>query len=421
MNSEPLPGAVRVRGVARRFRVVHERNATLKETLLRGRRTRYSEIDALRDVSLEIAPGEAVGIVGENGSGKSTLLKILAGIIPPHAGAVEVGGRISSMIELGAGFHPDFTGRENVYMSAAIHGLPRREVDRRLDAIVGFAELEEFIDAPVRTYSSGMQARLGFAVASHVDSNVLLLDEVLAVGDEAFQRKCLGRIFAYRRGGGTVVFVSHDAEAVQQVCDRAILLEDGLVAAEGIPGEVLARYRRGLAGAAGGAAGGPLAAGDEWGNGRVRIAEVRLSGPAGPTESVASGDPFTIEIALEAEAEVPTPVVGIEIRSVTGALCLGTNTRRESYRILSLLGHGTASFHVPSLPLNEGRFTVTVAVHSEDESEVYHWIDRRFGFSVFARGEGVGLVRMDGRWEVRADGGATVLQPAGETGARADA
>jgi ABC-type polysaccharide/polyol phosphate transport system ATPase subunit len=421
LSSEPAPGAIVARGLARRFRVVHERNATLKETLLRGRRTRYTEIDALRDVSLEIAPGESVGIVGENGSGKSTLLRILAGIIPPHAGTVQVGGQISSMIELGAGFHPDFSGRENVYMSAAINGLPRREVDRRLDAIVAFAELEEFIDAPVRTYSSGMQARLGFAVASNVDSHVLLLDEVLAVGDEAFQRKCLGRIFAYRRAGGTVVFVSHDAEAVQQVCDRAILLEDGLVAAEGIPGEVLVRYRRGLADAPGGrGGGGPRSAGDEWGNGRVRIVGVRLLGPDGPTETVASGDPLTLEVELEAEHEVATPVVGIEIRSVTGALCHGTNTRRESYRIPSLQGRGTASFHVPSLTLNEGRFTVTVAVHSEDESEIYHWIDRRYGFSVFARGEGVGLVRMDGRWEVRV-GGDAALQAAGEAGARGDA
>jgi ABC-type polysaccharide/polyol phosphate transport system ATPase subunit len=414
LSSELAPGAVRAANVSRRFRVVHERNATLKETVLRGRRVRYTELWALRNVSLDVAPGEAVGIVGENGSGKSTLLKILAGIIPPHAGTVEVEGRVSSMIELGAGFHPDFTGRENVYMSAAIHGLPRREVDRRLDAIVGFAELEEFIDNPVRTYSSGMQARLGFAVASHVDSEVLLLDEVLAVGDEAFQRKCLGRIFQYRRRGGTVVFVSHDAEAVQQVCDRAILLEHGEVAAEGLPGDVLARYRQGLAG--GDASGGsqPGETGDEWGTLQARITGVRLLGREGPAESFTSGGPLTIEVGLEAREEVSAPVVGIEIRSVTGALCFGTNTRREAYHIPALTGAGRAAFSIAALPLHEGRFTVTVAVHSEDESVVYHWIDRRFGFSVFARSGGVGLVRMDGRWEVEATMERRMLEVAGD-------
>ena len=240
------PGEVRARGVSRRFRIFHERNATLKEALMRGRRGRYTELWALRDVSVAVEPGEALGIVGENGSGKSTLLKLLAGIIPPHEGRVEVGGRIASMLELGAGFHPDFTGRENVYMNGAIQGLSRREVDERMEAIIAFSELEAFIDNPVRTYSSGMYTRLGFAVASHVNSDVLLLDEVLAVGDEAFQRKCLGRIFEYRRGGGTVVFVSHDAEAVERVCDRAVLLEHGELMAEGRPGDVLATYRRAL-------------------------------------------------------------------------------------------------------------------------------------------------------------------------------
>jgi ABC-type polysaccharide/polyol phosphate transport system ATPase subunit len=408
-----IPGEIRVRDVSRRFRLLHERNATLKETVLRGRRSRYTELWALRGVDLDVAPGESLGVVGENGSGKSTLLKLLAGIFPPDSGSIRVGGRIASMLELGAGFHPDFTGRENVFLNAAIHGLSRREVERRMDRIVAFAELEAFIDNPVRTYSSGMYTRLGFAVAAHVDSDVLLLDEILAVGDEAFQRKCLGRVFEYRRQGGTVVFVSHDGEAVQQVCDRAVLLVGGRLAAEGDPADVLAMYRRGLAHAreAGGSAGD---APDEWGTGRVAITGVRLSGPDGPRDRFVSGEPMRIDIDFIAREEVACPVFGVEVRSADGTLCYGTNTHRDSYAIPAVAGPGTASLVIDSLPLHEGRFTLTLAVHSEDEGEVYHWLERRHGISVFATAAGVGLVRMDGRWEIQT--GATAVPTASADG-----
>jgi ABC-type polysaccharide/polyol phosphate transport system ATPase subunit len=396
------PGQVRARGVSRRFRIFHERNATLKEALMRGRRGRYTELWALRDVDIDVAPGEALGVVGENGSGKSTLLKLLAGIIPPHEGSVEVGGRVASMLELGAGFHPDFTGRENVYMNAAIQGLSRRDVDARMDAIIAFSELEAFIDNPVRTYSSGMYTRLGFAVASHVDSDVLLLDEVLAVGDEAFQRKCLGRVFEYRRGGGTVVFVSHDAEAVERVCDRAVLLDHGELVAEGRPGDVLATYRQTLVREKTPGAGQPSAQepSDEWGTRRVAITAVRTVGPDGESDRFASGGPLGIEIDFLARERVATPIFGVEIRAVDGTLCYGTNTRRDTYPVDSLEGTGTAAFAIDRLPLHEGRFLLTVAVTSADESEVYHWIDRRTELSVFARTGGVGLVRFEGRWSV---------------------
>jgi ABC-2 type transport system ATP-binding protein len=242
------PGRIRLRGVSRSFRILHDRNLTLKETVLRRRRTEATELWAVNDVDLDVAPGEAVGIIGQNGSGKSTLLKLLAGIMPPHRGTVEIGGTVASMLELGAGFHPDFTGRENVYMNAAIHGLSERAVDERLDDIVAFSELPDFIDMPVRTYSSGMSMRLAFAIASHVNPDVLLLDEVLAVGDEAFQRKCFGRIADFRRRGGTLVFVSHDPAAVERVCDRAVLMVGGDVMRDGPPGDVLADYHARLAG-----------------------------------------------------------------------------------------------------------------------------------------------------------------------------
>lgn len=243
MSAGVLPrGHIRLRGVSRRFRIVHERNSTLKETLVRRSRLAYTELWALRDVDLDIHPGEAVAFVGRNGAGKSTLLKVIAGILPPQSGRVETAGSVAAMLELGSGFHPDFTGRENVYMNGAIHGLGTRDITARLPAIVDFAELADFIDMPVRTYSSGMQMRLSFAVAAHVHPDILLLDEVLTVGDAAFQEKCMETIFSFLDHGGTLAFVSHSADAVSKVCNRAILIDGGRVLADGPPDTVLLEY-----------------------------------------------------------------------------------------------------------------------------------------------------------------------------------
>jgi ABC-type polysaccharide/polyol phosphate transport system ATPase subunit len=238
------PGQIQLRGVSRRFKVVHERNLTLKETLLRRRRAHFTELWALRDVDLDISPGESVAIVGRNGSGKSTLLKMIAGIFPPQHGTLEVSGEVASMLELGAGFHPDFTGRENVFMNGAIHGMSEKTVRDRFASIVEFSEIAEFIDLPVRTYSSGMMMRLAFAVAAHVDPDILLLDEVLAVGDEAFQAKCRERIFAFKDSGGTILFVSHDADTVMNVCERAILIDGGHILHDGPSADVIDSYHR---------------------------------------------------------------------------------------------------------------------------------------------------------------------------------
>ena len=361
------PGRIRLRGVSRHFRVIHDRNLTLKETMLRRRRTTATEKWALREVDLDVEPGQAIGIIGQNGSGKSTLLKMLAGIIPPQAGTIEIGGTVASMLELGAGFHPDFTGRENVYMNAAIHGLSEREVNDRFDEIVDFAELEEFIDMPVRTYSSGMSMRLAFSISSHVRPDVLLLDEVLAVGDEAFQRKCFGRIFEFRRRGGTLVFVSHDPGAVERVCDRAVLLADGVVLADAPTQDTLALYHRRLA-SAGSAAQAEVAneveprGEDErqWGNREVVITSSRLIGVDGASDRFFGGDPLTIEMEVESRHPVETPIFGIGIHSVDGVLFYGTNTRLDQLDIRGLDGTATVRFAIPSLPLHDGRFTVTV-------------------------------------------------------------
>ena len=426
-------GTIKVDGVSRAFRVSRDRSVTLKETLVRGgRRIEHTDLWALRDASFTISPGEAVAIVGRNGSGKSTLLKMLAGIIPPHQGSIEVGGRVAALLELGSGFHPDFTGRENVFMNAAIFGLSEREVADRLDSIIDFAEMAEFVDMPVRTYSSGMQLRLAFAVSAFLDPDILLLDEVLAVGDEAFQRKCLGRIFDFRKRGGTLVFVSHDATAVERVCDRALLIESGRVVADGVPAEVMALYHRRLAAASDGIGATAFMASDDdtksndtpvedendegetelpdghsaardlplggWGTGDVLIEAVQLIGTSGPTDQFVSGESWAIRTTIRTPEAVPSPTIGIAVRTVDGLACFGSNTRLDRVAVELAAGVWLCDYTLEGLPLHEGNFEVVVAAHSEDEATVYHWIEPAARFSVFPATAGVGLVAADGSW-----------------------
>jgi ABC-type polysaccharide/polyol phosphate transport system ATPase subunit len=408
-----VPGAIRLTGVSRRYKVVTDRNLTVKELLLRrGGRTRGTSFWALQDLDLEIAPGQSVGLVGRNGSGKSTLLKLLAGIMEPTAGTVEAGGTIASMLELGAGFHPDFTGRENLFLNASILGIPDREIARRFDEIVDFAELSDFIDAPVRTYSSGMQMRLAFAVASHVRADIMLLDEVFAVGDEAFQLKCHGRMHEFRRHGGTIIFVSHDASAIESMCERVVLLEGGRVLSDGTPREVMPRYHRLLADKGsrspvdasdtGEAAADEPGSDKRWGTGALRITSVRLLDAKGrETTSFRSGDGLGVEIAFAGDVPVPFPTLGVLVHSAEDVVCFGTNTLREKFTPRDEVAAGTVRFTVPALHLHEGRFMLTVAANSHDESEVYDWLDRWIEFSVFPSGGGIGLVDLGGTWSFR--------------------
>ena len=411
-------GGIRLRNVSRRFKIVHDRSATLKETLIRRKRTNYTELWALRDVSLDIHPGEAVALVGRNGSGKSTLLKMLAGILPPQTGTIQSNGSVASMLELGAGFHPDFTGRENVFMNGAIHGLSERTVRERLPEIIEFSELEEFIDMPVRTYSSGMQMRLAFAVASHVDPDILLLDEVLAVGDEAFQQKCLARINDFLASDGTLVFVSHDAGAVEQLCSRAILIESGHVTADGPPVDVLERYHQVLVDdtssiGADMATFGTRAAEEHdpdppselggWGTGEVAITSCQLIGPDGVTDHLMSEDPLTIELEVKADATVAAPVVGMGIHAPDGTVCFGTNTQLCGFEIPEYAaGRSRVRFVVPQLNLREGEFRVSVAVHSSDDRTVYHRLEDAGEFTVTPLQMGLGTTALQGTWEIAA-------------------
>ena len=319
-------GAIVAENVGRRFRVYPQRNVTLKEAIVRGRQLRRNVTWALEGVSLAVEPGEAVGLIGRNGSGKTTLLRLIAGIFKPTTGRLDVAGDVGSLLELGAGFHPDFTGRENVYMNGAIHGLKRRYIDERFDEIVGFAELEPFIDAPVRTYSSGMYMRLGFSVATHLDPDILLLDEVFAVGDEAFQRKCIAKILELRERGRTILFVSHAAPAVERLCERAVLLRDGRIAEDGPARNVIATYQKLLAVEEEAAA-----ERHTWGSGEARIVGVRVEGDDGEERrQFVSGSTLVVRLRATMAEVIAPPRVAVEFRDANGSLLGAKSTARPS-------------------------------------------------------------------------------------------
>ncbi len=390
------PGEIVAEKLGRRFRVYPHRNLTLKEAIVRRRHVRSTEIWAVRDVDLSIEPGESIGFVGRNGSGKTTLLRLIAGIFAPTEGRLAVGGSVGSLLELGAGFHPDFTGRENIYLSASIYGLPRKLVDERLDGIVAFSELEEFIDIPVRTYSSGMYMRLGFAIAVHIEADVLLLDEVFAVGDEAFQRKCVDRVLQFRERGGTVCFVSHDASAVERLCERAVLLTQGRVEYDGVTSEALKRYHAMLA-----AEESPeeVRVGlREWGSGEVRVADVQVEGAEGPTEEFASGDPLVVRLRLLVEAPVDPPRLALELRDSDGGLLASSTLDLDEVGWDGTVGEQSLSFAVGRLPLAEGSFQLGVTLTDRAGAKRYHRIDGAAHFSVASSDGARGMLRFDGDW-----------------------
>jgi len=390
------PGEIRIDEVSRRFRVYPKDARTLKELIVTRGRGRGEDVWALSGVALAIRPGEAVGLVGRNGSGKTTLLKLIGGIIKPSLGRLQVGGRVASLLELGAGFHPEFTGRENVFLNGALHGLTRAEIRERMDEIVEFAGIGHYVDLPVRTYSAGMYMRLGFAVAAHVDADVLLLDEIFAVGDEEFQRKCFGRISQFKQGGGTIVFVSHDAASVERLCERAVLLRDGLVDFDGSTHEAILRYRSHLAEDRDPAERG--AGLTEWGSGETRIAEVSLQGADGEERmQFVGGEQLTVRLRVVSDKSVPPPQLQFELREWGGALIAG-----GSYDTSVLAWDGASEqvfrFDVDELPLAEGRFKLRFGLVSADGVHLYHWLDDALRLYVIPQERDTGLVRLEGRW-----------------------
>lgn len=395
---------VEVRDVSKRFKLYRERATTLKGRALRRDRG-YEEFWALRDVSFSIEAGHTFGLIGANGSGKTTLLRLMAGIMRPTRGDIFIDGRVAALLELGAGFHPDLTGRENVYLNGSILGLPKREVERQFDAIVEFAELQQFIDNKVRHYSSGMYVRLGFAVAVHMDPAILLVDEVLAVGDEAFQDKCLQRIRRFQREGRTIVFVTHSVDQVRELCDEAALLDHGVLAALGGPAEVVRRYRE-LLGAAH-----PPSEEERTSLGTVEIRSIRLLDSEGRASEVfISGQPMTVEAELFAVSFVADPVFNVNIHDNSGQHIFGTNTDWRWMRVDLDSGPARLRVDFPALPMREGRFTLTVGVHSRDGKTIYGWKDRRTSFEVHSATDEPGRLHLPCAFSVE---GAAVKREVG--------
>lgn len=424
--SAPAVVADHVSKVYRRFLHKNQfrtlKSALLTRSLLTDLRPDQT-FTAVDDVSFEVPKGSTFGVIGENGSGKSTLLKLLAGITKPTRGQLSVNGRLSALIELGAGFHPEISGRENVAINGIMLGLSRREIDQRFDDIVEFAELRPFIDAPVKTYSSGMYMRLGFAVAIHVDPEILLIDEVLAVGDESFTRKCLDKISEFRRRGKTIVIVTHSLGLVEKMCDQVLWLRRGKRADQGDPKRVVGSYltfvAQGeealLAREHGQNPDGATAPGQDlhkrggrWGNGDVEINSVQLLDDRGQERHVyAPGEAMTIRFKAKARAPLTDFGFGIGLFTADGVSVYGTNTAIERYDPVDFENEAEVSFVMEALDLVEGTYLVDVAAHRRDGTP-YDYHRGLYSFRVKSRIKDVGVYRPSHHWTFD---GATMEPP----------
>ncbi|MCG5075615.1 ABC transporter ATP-binding protein [Paraburkholderia tagetis] len=383
MTAEIAQGApvLKVEHVSKQFRIYRSTADRLVEGLFKRQRHRLHK--ALDDVSFELRQGEAIGVLGQNGAGKSTLLKLVSGVLTPDAGSIARNGRITGLLELGTGFDGKLTGRQNIAVNARLIGMTGDEIEERFDSIVAFSELGEFIDAPVRTYSSGMVMRLGFAVAIHADPVCFIVDEALAVGDARFQQKCLKRIKEFRDRGGSILYVSHDINSVKLLCDRALLLAHGRIDYDGAPDQAAQNYYRHIAGVeAGSQRETPLHEGD-YGALRTRIASVSMAGRHGAGTRFGSGEPVTIDVECESDQDASL-TVGILVRDRFGQDVFGTNTALLEAPVR--FERGSRAVCRFALPLNfaPGKYTLTVAIHS-DETHVHdcqHWWDAAATFEI---------------------------------------
>ena len=409
--------AVDIQGVSKRFRLYQERYTSLKEKVIHAGRTPYHDLWALNDVSFEVQEGETVGVLGRNGSGKSTLLKCVCGVLRPTSGQVVVRGKLAGLLELGAGFQPDLTGRENIFLNGSLLGMSKSEIARVFDDVVAFAELESFIDNQVKFYSSGMYIRLGFAVAVNVDPDVLVIDEVLAVGDERFQRKCLERVQVFQREGRTIIFVTHSPDQVRAICDRAVVLADGRLVAVGKPGEAVRLFREGLLEAddvlsstvhdepEGEATPTPRAeaplvvqttAVDSAHP--VRLTDVTTSYPgAGERQYMVTGDPLTVRLAYHASAATPSVSFVIEIHDEFGALLVRTDSGDLGPGYDLAAGDGAVEFVYGAVPLLDGNYQIFAGAESGPGGVLYDWREPATTIEVMNPGRATGVVSLPAR------------------------
>ena len=403
--------AICVKNVSKKFRVYEDKAHTIKERVINFQRNRRKEHTVLSDISFDIKKGEAVGLIGQNGCGKSTTLKLLTKIIYPDSGTVVVNGRVSSLLELGAGFHPDMSGRENIYTNASIFGLSKREIDERIDQIIDFSELEEFIDSPVRTYSSGMYMRLAFSVAINVNADILLIDEILAVGDVNFQKKCLDRIKEIKKSGTTIVLVSHSMNQIEDVCDNAIWLEDGTIKREGCVHDVISDYRdqmeeirisriRGntdditkLANAS------FSKLTIRGGTGKVRFTNIKLLDRNGVQQSVFNCfDDIEVLADYENCENVKEGIVSISVARDDGVLCFATSSVMAGKGLISFNKNGNVSVGIKCNNLLNGRYLINLGICSAD-GEVYDDLQRVKYFEINSSKTEDGIIYFDTEWD----------------------
>lgn len=417
--------AIEVKHVKKKFKVYMDKGSQLKERILFRSRNRYEERWVLDDVSFEVKKGEAIGLIGHNGCGKSTTLKLLTRIMYPDTGSIELKGRVSSLIELGAGFHPDMSGRENIYTNASIFGLTKKEIDERLDDIIEFSEMEPFLDNPVRTYSSGMYMRLAFSVAINVNADILLIDEILAVGDVNFQAKCFNKLREIKAQGTTIVIVSHSMGQIEQICDRSIWIHEGKIKADGDPREIdkdyldfMGQKRQEIVEQVQKKEAEKQEEAQEeqtpeevetaleeeekkrWGNGKARFREVYISGNQSQKQSVfATEEKVRIHMHYKVKKRVEDAVFGIGIFRDDGVQCYGTNTRIEQFERFDLEKDGETVVEIEKLSLLPGKYTLDVAIESDMATPVDYY-RQAYSFEVYSSLTDVGVFRIPHRWEV---------------------
>lgn len=403
--------AIEVRNVTKSYKVFYDKGSQLKEKMLFKSRNRYENRLVLDDISFDVKKGEAIGLIGHNGCGKSTTLKLLTRIIYPDSGSITMQGRVSSLIELGAGFHPDMSGRENIYTNAAIFGLSRKEINDRIDDIIEFSELGERIDNPVRTYSSGMYMRLAFSVAINVDADILLIDEILAVGDAGFQSKCFNRLKEIKANGTTIVIVSHSMGQIEQICDKSYWLHHGKIKASGTPRVIHPQYMEYIGEER------VLIAQKEskqkeqdakknnfdsnpnrWGSRHAEMVKIQLlNKDNAPQKVFMTGDEMRISIDYKVKKTVNDAVFGFGIFRVDGTQCYGTNTRIEKIKTYNLEQDGNVVILIPNMSLLSGKYWIDLAIEMDEGIPVDYYREA-LHFEVFSKEGDIGVARLENEW-----------------------
>lgn len=391
--------AISVSSLSKNFRLYHERNRYIKAALLRGRRAKYEEFWALKDVSFEVAHGATLGIIGSNGSGKTTMLKCLTGIYTPEKGTIKVDGKLAALLELGAGFHPELTGAENIFLNGSILGMSKRDVQNKFASIVEFAGLEKFINAPVKNFSSGMVVRLGFSIASHVEPEILLIDEILSVGDQDFQRKSSEKIEEFRREGRTIVVVSHSLGLVQQLCKEVIWLDKGQIRQSGPAAEVIAAYTGGSYQ--------PQTDRDEssrnrWGTGDARINSIELLNHDGTiAQVIESNAGAQIRFQISAHTRIESPILRVQITRLNGDVVWATSTQRGTNTMRVLDGPATATLNIESTKLLEGTYFVSAAITDSTGTTEFDHCENWLRFNVHKTNVfDEGIVAINSTWSL---------------------